>query len=326
MKKVLILFGGNSSEHNISCKSAKAIYKNIDKNIFIPTIVGISKKNDWYIYSDNIDTIDEKWIKNKKLIKINNIIGFIKGFHIVFPIIHGTNGEDGKLQGMLDLFNIKYVGCKTLASAIGMDKEFSKILFQHLQINQVPYITVKQNFNIKNIQKQINFPMIIKPANGGSSIGISKATNERELKKALKEALKYDKKIIIENFICARELEVAVLKDKDKLVISDIGEIVPCNNFYDYKAKYEKESKLIIPASLDNNISEKIKTLAKKIFIGLEADDYIRVDFFLDGDNIYINEVNTIPGFTEISMYPKLINHLAITYKDMLTKLLNNYS
>lgn len=324
MKNVLILFGGNSSEHNISCKSAKSIYTNIDQNLFNPTIVGITKQNDWYIYNDNINIIDENWI-NKSVIKIDNIINFIKQFDVVFPIIHGTNGEDGKLQGMFDLFNIKYIGCKTLASAIGMDKAFSKILFEHLNINQVPYLVINENFNIKEIIKKLDFPVIVKPANGGSSIGISKVTKEKELKKALKEAFKYDKKVVIEKFIFARELEVAILKDKDNLIISEIGEIVSCNNFYDYNAKYEKKSKLIIPANLDNNISNQIKETAKKIFIGLEAKDYIRIDFFLEENNIYINEVNTIPGFTEISMYPKLINNIGISYKELITKLINNY-
>lgn len=324
MKNILILFGGNSSEHNISCKSAKSIYTNIDQNLFNPTIVGITKQNDWYIYNDNINILDENWI-NKSVIKIDNIINFIKQFDVVFPIIHGTNGEDGKLQGMFDLFNIKYIGCKTLASAIGMDKAFSKILFEHLNINQVPYLVINENFNIKEIIKKLDFPVIVKPANGGSSIGISKVTKEKELKKALKEAFKYDKKVVIEKFISARELEVAILKDKDNLIISDIGEIVSCNNFYDYNAKYEKESKLIIPANLDNNISNQIKETAKKIFIGLEAKDYIRIDFFLEENNIYINEVNTIPGFTEISMYPKLINNIGISYKELITKLINNY-
>ncbi len=325
MKKVLILFGGNSSEHNISCKSAKSIIENIDKKLFNVTICGITKDNNWYQFNDNYEKINENWNKSKSINKIENIIEYLKKYDVIFPITHGSNGEDGKLQGMLDLFNIKYIGCKTLASAVGMDKQFSKILFDHLNIKQVPYITLENIYDLKEIKSKIEFPVIVKPANGGSSIGISKAQNERQLKKALKEALKYDKKIIIEKFINTRELEVAVLKDKDRLIISDIGEIVSCNNFYDYKAKYEKESKLIIPANIDETVKNKIKELAKKIFIGINASDFSRIDFFLEGDNIYINEINTLPGFTEISMFPKLIMNEGISYKDLITKLINNY-
>ena len=322
MKNVLIIFGGNSSEHDISCISAKSILKNIDTNLFNVTAVGISKNNDWYIYNDKIDILDKDWL-NKSIFKITNIIEFLKEFDVVFPITHGNNGEDGKLEGLLDLFNIKYVGSKTLASSIGFDKEASKIFFDYLGIRQVPFITIYER-NIKEIENKINYPIIIKPACGGSSIGISKAENKKELKKALKEAFKYDTKIIIEKFINARELEVAVLKKNDDLIISDIGEIVSCNNFYDYNAKYEKESKLEIPANINLDLKNKIKETANKIFNNLNLDSYARIDFFLEDNNLYINEINTIPGFTEISMYPKLIMNEGITYKDLITILIMN--
>lgn len=316
MKKVLLLYGGNSSEHDISIISAKSIVKNIDINKFDLTPVYIDKNNKWFLSNQNNLSKKEK--------EINNIIQFIQEFDVVFPIIHGTNGEDGKLQGFLDLFSIKYVGSPCLASACGMDKEISKIIFNELNINQVPYITIDKNYDLNNIKKAINYPMIIKPANGGSSIGISKANNDKELNKAIKEALKYDSKIIIEKFIKTRELEVAIMEDNDKLIISNIGEIVSCNSFYDFKAKYKKKSELIIPANINDEVINKIKEFAKKIFYKFNLKDFVRVDFFLENDNLYINEINTIPGFTEISMFPKLIMDMGYKYTDIISTLISN--
>lgn len=316
MKKVLLLYGGNSSEHDISIISAKSIVKNIDIDKFDLTPVYIDKNNKWFLSNKNNLSKKEK--------EINNVIQFIQEFDVVFPIIHGTNGEDGKLQGFLDLFNIKYVGSSCLASACGMDKEISKIIFNELNINQVPYITIDNNYDLNDIKKAIDYPMIIKPANGGSSIGISKANNDKELNKAIKESLKYDSKIIIEKFIKTRELEVAVMEDNDKLIISNIGEILSCNSFYDFKAKYKKKSELIIPANINDEIINKIKEYAKKIFYKFNLKDFVRVDFFLENDNLYINEINTIPGFTEISMFPKLIMNMGYKYTDIISTLINN--
>ena len=323
--KVLILFGGISSEHEVSVKSAKSILENIDLKKFNVTTTGISKKNEWFIYNDKVSLLDKNWIKRETK-KIDNIIEFLKGFDVVFPITHGNNGEDGKLQGFLDLFQIKYVGSKTLASAIGMDKEFSKIIFKHLNIPQVPYLVINdKKFDVEEVEDRLNYPMIIKPANGGSSIGINKANNRKELLKAIKIAEKYDNKIIIEKFIIARELECALLED-GKLIISDIGEIKPCNEFYDYEAKYKQKSETIIKANLPDNISDKIKQYAKKAFLGINAKGLARIDFFYEesSNNIYLNEINTLPGFTTISMYPTLISQKNLSYTDLITTLINN--
>lgn len=322
--KVLILFGGCSTEHEVSIKSAKSILENIDHKKFKTTAVGITKKNEWFIYEDKVNLLDKNWNK-RKVQKIGNILNFIKQFDVVFPIIHGYGGEDGKLQGLLDLFNIKYVGAKTLASAVGMDKEFSKIIFSYLEIPQVPYITINKQYNINEIEKTITYPMIVKPANGGSSIGINKANNRKELVKAIKTAQKYDNKIIIEKFIKARELECAILEDRE-LVISDIGEIKPCNEFYDYKAKYEANSETVNSADIPEHISNKIKMYAKKAFIGINAKGLSRIDFFYDEENnqIYLNEINTIPGFTTISMYPSLMTSGNLSYQELITILINN--
>ena len=305
MKKVLLIYGGVSTEHDISCISAKSIMNNIDLNKYILDCVYITKNNKW-LY------------KNEE---ITNIITFLKKYDVIFPITHGNNGEDGKLQGFLDLFNIKYVGSKCGSSYVCMDKIRTKEILSYHNIPQVPF----EIYN-KNKQISIPFPVIIKPANGGSSIGIKVANNKKELKKAIKQALKYDKKIIVEKFIKAQELECAILENK-KLIISEIGEIISANNFYDYEAKYEnKESKTIIPANIELDISNKIKEYAKTIFEILDLKGLARIDFFYDKENnkIYLNEINTLPGFTEISMFPKLIMNENITYKDIISRLIDN--
>ena len=324
MKKVLILFGGKSTEHQISCNSAKSILENIDKNKYSVTAVGIDYENNWFKYKGEISKITG-W-QNQKKEEIDNIIKFVKGFDIVFPVLHGTYGEDGKLQGLLDLTEIKYVGCKTLSSAICMDKVISKYLFQSLNIPQVPFVELNEQYNLKNICKQLGYPVIVKPANGGSSIGINKANNIKELKKVIKEALKYDKKVLIEKFIHAKELECAVLIDKE-ILVSDIGEIKAANEFYDYNAKYEnKKSETIIPADISYEVKEKIKEYAKKAFIAVNASSLSRIDFFYEEETnqIYLNEINTMPGFTEISMYPKLFMNEGYTYQELITALIEN--
>lgn len=264
-------------------------------------------------------TKDGRWLHNDK--EIENIINFIQQFDVVFPIIHGTNGEDGKLQGMLDLFNIKYVGPKCGPSYICMDKERTKQILNEYNIPQVPYEIYEKNKKIN-----IDFPIIVKPANGGSSIGIKMTNNKKELKEAIKNAMKYDKKIILEKFLDVQELECAVLEDK-KIIVSEVGEILSANTFYDYEAKYEnKASKTLIPANIPEKVSKKIKEYSKIIFQKLELNGMSRIDFFYDkvNDKIYLNEINTIPGFTEISMYPKLIINKGYSYSELISSLIEN--
>mgnify|MGYP005793318775 CR=1 FL=1 len=328
MKKVLILFGGNSFEHEVSCRSAKCILENIDQELFEITAVCIDKQNNWYLFDNDLElllTDKRPWYTEKNL--INNIIEFLKGFDIVFPVLHGPNGEDGTIQGMLDLFDIKYVGPKILSSAIGMDKEISKIVFNHHNIPIIPYLTVKdKNYNIKKIEKELGYPMIVKPARGGSSIGVNKANNKKELISAIEDALKIDNKIIIEKFIIGRELECSILENKN-ILVSTVGEIASANELYDYNAKYQNEnSKTLIPANLPKKVINDIQKYAKEVFIAIEAKNLSRIDFFYDEKNqqIYLNEINTLPGFTSISMYPKLWEYEKITTKDLITILINN--
>ena len=325
MKKVLILFGGNSTEHFISCKSAKSIFENIDKNLFSVEMAGISFYGDWYKFNDDLSYLDNgNWL-NSRILKIDNIISYLKDFDVIFPITHGNNGEDGKLQGMLDLFDIRYVGCKTSSSVIGFDKSLSKLLFESLGIPQVPYLVVDSKYDLKSIIGIIDFPVIVKPCCGGSSIGISKALNKKELSKAIKNSLKYDNKVIIEKFLSCRELECSVLGNSDP-IISFPGEIKPCNDFYDYDAKYVQKSDTLIANDLPDSIILKIRDYSKKIIKGMGITDYSRIDFFYDEqDNcVYVNEVNTIPGFTSISMFPKLIEYEGINFTDLISILINN--
>lgn len=321
MKKVLLLFGGNSFEHEVSCNSAKSILKNYDKTKFQFIPVLIDKNNEWYIYTGDPNSITD--IDKTGLIKIDNIINYLKKYDIIFPIIHGYGGEDGKLQGMLELFNIKYVGCNTLTSAIGMDKEISKILFTHLGIPVVPYMVIENTKNINEIERFFKYPIIIKPCNCGSSIGLSLANNKKELKEGIIEALKYDNKVLIEKYIKGRELECAILEHKG-LIISDIGEILNENKIYDYNAKYIKKIDTTIPTDIPKEIKKQIQYYSKKVFKFLKCKNLTRIDFFYDekSNKVYLNEINTLPGFTEISMYPKLIMNKKISYKDLITYLI----
>ncbi len=323
MKKILILFGGDSQEHLISCKSAATITKNIDTSLFDVSTTYIAKDNTWYIYNKDINLIINNTIDLSSLEKITNHIEYLKLFDKVFPIMHGNPCENGNIQGMLNMFNIPYVGSNLQSSIISYDKELTKIICHNYQIPQVPYIVVTNKKAIKKLD--IEFPVIIKPAKCGSSIGINIANNIKELNKYIKEAFNYDDKVIIEKYIKSRELECAILEDK-KLKVSPVGEIKSSNTFYDYEAKYIKDSNLIIPAKIDKSLEKQIQDLSIKIFKILSLSNLSRIDFLYDYNNdiLYFNEVNTMPGFTSISMYPLLFNYIGISTKELITKLINN--
>ena len=317
---VLILFGGNSFEHEVSCESVNFILNNIDTKKFKFKLVGIDYDNEWYEIK-NIGKIDKNW-KNSECLKIDNVIKYAKSFDVVLPMIHGNTVEDGKLQSLFELYNIKYIGCNSYSSLICYDKLLTKLILEKYDIPQVPYYIYNDNLNLEKIE----YPVIIKPCKCGSSIGINIAHNKKELKKYLKIALKYDNNILIEKFIQnKRELECAILEDKKKLIISDIGEIINNGSWYDFESKYINQNKTII-SNIDCKIKKEIQDYSKKIFKIMNCKNLSRVDFIYDLDNkkLYFNEINTIPGFTEISMFPKLINNLGIEFKDIITKLLIN--
>ena len=319
MKKVLILFGGNSYEHQISCMSVNFVKNNIDTDIFDFELVGIDNKNNWFVVNKNVD-IDINWKKSSINI-INNIIEYIKRFDIVFPVIHGNTSEDGKLQSLFELYNVKYVGCNSYSSLICYDKLLTKIILEKYDIPQLPYTIYKKNKKLDDIK----FPLIIKPCKCGSSIGISVANNKKELLEGIKLAKKYDNNIIIEKYLKnKRELECAILENKKELIVSNIGEIMNEDSWYDFDSKYKTKIDTVI-SNIDDKIKKEIQKYSKLIFQILKCKDMARIDFFYDlsEKRLYFNEINTIPGFTEISMYPKLINNIGINAKDLLTFLLS---
>jgi D-alanine-D-alanine ligase len=250
---------------------------------------------------------------------------------LAFPVLHGTYGEDGTIQGLFEMAGLPYVGSGVLASATGMDKVVMKILFKKFELPVAPYIFFyrwqwpkREQEWINRCGSELGYPCFVKPVNLGSSVGISKAKNESDLAIAVEEAFLYDEKVIIESFVDGREIECGVLGDISAIA-SRPGEIVPCNEFYDYRAKYvDDRSELVIPVELGSVLEEKIKQLSVKAFRAVEASGLARVDFFLDrkGGTITINEINTMPGFTSISMYPKMWEASGVSYNDLVSKLL----
>ena len=343
--KIGIIFGGKSTEHDVSVVSGTSVIKNMDKQKYEIYPIYIEKDGTWYTYDKKIEEIDVLKIGEeiKEKTKIENIIEYLKTMDVIFPVLHGLDGEDGSIQGMLEMLGIPYVGCKILASSIGLDKAYTKIIFEKAKIKQAKYeyirkyedkyIYIDKEFNekelnideiIEKIQQTLKYPMFIKPSNFGSSVGISKAENKQELKEAIKLVGEYDKKILIEQGINGREVECAVLGNED-VVASCVGEIKPADKFYSYDAKYKNtESKTQIPADIPNEISNKIREYAIKAFKALDGKGLARVDFFIEKETneIYINEINTMPGFTEISMYPKLFEASGIKYSEILSKLI----
>ncbi|MCT4508982.1 MAG: D-alanine--D-alanine ligase [Tepidibacter sp.] len=348
MKKinVALIFGGKSGEHEVSLSSVSSIYKYINKEKYNVYTIGITKNGNWLYYEGDVEKIkDGSWeIEARKNVKINLIptlnkeVGIefddntFKKIDVLFPVLHGPYGEDGSIQGLFEISNIAYVGCNVLASSVGMDKLVCKKVFEQENIPQVKYTyTTRWEFNnneegeLKSIESILLYPIFIKPANLGSSVGISKAKNKEELIKGIKEALEYDRRVVLEEGVNAKEIEVSVLGNEE-IKASVAGEIIPAKEFYDYEAKYmNQSSKLIIPAKIEQNISEKIRNLAIKAFKAIDGCGLSRVDFFVEKEtnNIYINEINTMPGFTNISMYPKLWENTGISYDKLIDELIN---
>lgn len=327
--KIAVMFGGRSGEHEVSLVSANSVINALNPEKYDIVKIGITKHGNWVM---NVETsqmakFDED--VNASDIKLNELIALKPD--VVFPVMHGTFCEDGTLQGMLETANLPYVGCGVMASAVGMDKTVAKRLFNDAGINIVPYIEIKRreyqkdkNGIINEIESKIGYPCFIKPVNSGSSVGISKAKNKNELQAAIDEASKFDRKILIEKAISGREIEVSVLGN-DSPKASLPGEIIPCNEFYDYSAKYiDDKSGLDIPAKLPEKIREDIRETAVKAYKTIDCAGMARVDFFLEKETnkIYLNEINTIPGFTSISMYPKLWEATGVSYPQLLDELI----
>jgi D-alanine-D-alanine ligase len=340
-KNVLVLFGGCSAEHDISISSAATVINLINRHNIIP--VYITKSGKWLLYDgklDNIRNID--WEKfgtpaalspdrvNRGLLRVVGEKAKIIPVDVVFPVLHGLNGEDGTVQGLCELAGIPYVGCGVASSALCMDKAFTKLIARSLKIPQADYFAFnsaqlsEMDNVLKTIRYKLGYPCFIKPAAGGSSVGISKVTNKKELLAAIELALGCSAKIIAEKAVAGREIECAVLGTGANAKASLPGEIIPGADFYDYEAKYiSNTSTTRIPADLPADTVEKIKDYALQIFRGMDCRGLARVDFFVEeSGKVLFNEINTMPGFTNISMYPMLWEAEGISKHDLVEKLI----
>ncbi|MGE7949370.1 D-alanine--D-alanine ligase [Lysinibacillus sp. NPDC093688] len=339
-KRIGLLYGGKSAEHEVSLSTARAVTGALNFEEYEVYPIFITLEGEWRRgerLKKPASTIEELQFGGNATILENNITDFLMDkdgktvqFDAIFPLLHGTNGEDGTVQGLLEVLNLPYVGNGVLASATGMDKVIMKQLFEIAGLPQVPYTYFirsewanEQAAILARCEEKLDWPMFVKPANLGSSVGISKATNRDELVKAIEIALQYDRKIVIEQGIIAREIELAVLGN-DFPEVSVPGEIKPVTEFYDYDSKYKDGSTvLIIPAELPEDTVSNLQELAKRAFKAIDGSGLVRADFFVTADNsIYINEVNTMPGFTPVSMYPLLWQHTNVSYPELIDRLI----
>lgn len=329
-KNLGVIFGGMSTENKVSELSANSILENLDKEKYNIYPIYISKDGNW-------------WKDKGEKEKIENIMEYLKQLDVVFPVLHGLYGEDGTIQGLLELLKIPYAGCGILASSVGMDKVYTKAIFAQAGLKQAKYeyirkykdkyIYVDKQFNekiitlqeaVEKIIKNLGLPVFVKPSRSGSSVGINKAETEEELQEYIEYATQFDNKIIVEEQIDAREIECAVLGNEE-VEASVLGEVKSAESFYSYDAKYKnKESHTEIPAELPQETAKEIQKQAIKAFKAIDGKGLSRVDFFVDKNTseIYINEINTLPGFTKISMYPQLFAQSGVSYNELLDKII----
>ncbi|GAA0479717.1 D-alanine--D-alanine ligase [Salinibacillus aidingensis] len=344
-RRVGIIFGGKSAEHEVSLQSAKNIVDAIDPEKYEVTLLGIDKEGKWHINDQSHYLLNKENPKLIQLNKSNDHVAIIPGetdhqlinangnveldqLDVIFPIVHGTLGEDGSLQGMLRLANIPYVGTNVLGSAVCMDKDIAKRLMKDAGISVAESITVKRRekdrIHFDQVKEKLGIPFFIKPANQGSSVGVSKVNTEEEFKEGIREAFAYDHKVLLEENIEGRELECSVLGNDDPIA-STPGEILPQGEFYSYETKYIDESGALLeaPANLNEEEMECMKKTAVHAFKALECEGMARVDFFMKKDGtLVLNEINTLPGFTKISMYPKLWEISGIPYSELIDRLI----
>ncbi|MBN2060925.1 MAG: D-alanine--D-alanine ligase [Deltaproteobacteria bacterium] len=340
---IAVIFGGKSAEHEVSLQSAKNVYDALNKEKYNPVLIGIDKSGSWLLYERSQFLINENDPKSIRLnksddsISVNPENGFIVSnrsgsgsqisIDVAFPILHGPFGEDGTVQGLLKLANIPFVGASVLGSAVGMDKDIMKRLLREAKLPTPKFITLRSDDPVPDfsgVVKRLGLPFFIKPANMGSSVGVSKVHGKEEYEQSMKKAFSFDLKILIEEFIHGREIECSVLGNNDPIA-SVPGEIKTRHDFYSYESKYidEKGAILEIPANVSGSISNKIRELSIKAFKTLSCEGLGRVDFFLgQNEKVFINEINTIPGFTKISMYPKLWEASGISYEGLIDRLL----
>lgn len=339
--KVCVIFGGVSNEHEVSLMSAKSVIDNIPTDKYDIVKVGITKKGRWLFYPGSTDEIaGGTWYEHpdnvpcmispdrttKGLIKMDGSNLSIEKIDVVLPVLHGRNGEDGTIQGLLEMSGIPYCGCGVLASALCMDKAHANMAFDkagipHCKWNFMMDWQIDEFDEIaQKMEDELGYPIFVKPANSGSSVGISKAENRKELKTAVNLALAHDSKVIFEEFVQGHEVECAVYGNCPNLIASEVGEIGASAEFYDYEDKYfSGTSKTYIPAHIDESLREKVREIAKKAYTAMDCKGLSRVDFFVKDDGtILLNEINTLPGFTSISMYPQLMQNAGMTYSQLI--------
>ena len=348
MKKlsVCILFGGMSPEHEVSLRSAESVLNNIDQSKYHIFPVGITKEGDWILYGgkdySKLPTGEWKTHPNNRRAAISPVRGqgllsfegdcvVRERIDVVFPVLHGENGEDGAMQGLLQMAGIPYVGPHVAASAVSMDKTLTKLVVDHAGVPQAAWQLVRRGElvnhlenTLDNLELRFRYPMFVKPAGTGSSVGVSKASDREQLRAALENAAKYDKKILVEEFIHGREVEVAVMGN-DSPMASICGEIDSGADFYDYDAKYVTDtSTAYIPARIPEDVEEVVRDAAVKVYSAIGCQGLSRVDFFVtyEENRVVFNEINTLPGFTSISMYPKLFDASGLPYTQLIDKLL----
>jgi D-alanine-D-alanine ligase len=350
--RIGLVFGGRSGEHEVSLASAESVMENLDRNKFEVVPIGITREGSWLLgteprtliaaeQSASHDTGLEETTavtltgdpRLRRLISVESgeELGSKGALDVIFPVLHGTYGEDGALQGLLEMANVPYVGCGVLGSALGMDKEKMKLVFQAVGLPVADYLVYRRNEWERSpggildaIEQRLSYPCFVKPVNLGSSVGVNKAHDRAELEHAINVAAEYDRKIIIERGINCREVECGVLGNDEPLA-SVVGEVLSSNEFYDYRAKYiDGKSQVVIPADLSQVTAEEVRRQAVQAFLALDLSGLARVDFFIEKETgqVFINEVNTLPGFTSISMYPKLWEASGLPYAQLLDRLI----
>ena len=338
-QKLMVICGGQSSEHIVSRMSCTSVMNNLNKDNYEVILAGIDKDGTWYELNQNhMNLADENWLENSQV--IDSIFDLLKKQDVILPVLHGAYGEDGTIQGLFELAGVPYVGCRVLGSSVSMDKIYTKKILETVGIPQVKSIYVKKRYDSQlvvvdhefnesceiedAVEQQLGFPCFIKASRSGSSVGCYRCNTKAELMDKLLEASQYDRHIVVEECIDCIELECAVLGNDD-VIVSRVGQIMPHGEFYTFESKYEdEESKTCIPAKVDQEIQEQIRKLAVKAFKAVDGHGLSRVDFFLDKktNRVYLNEINTMPGFTKISMYPQLMEDFGISYSELLDRLI----
>ena len=346
--RVGLLYGGRSCEHEVSVTSARCIYQALDLEKYEVSLLGISKSGEWLLADPSVPVLDAGVVEPEGQTSVmldyhnpgnvlsrsqdRNVSQSLASLDVIFPILHGPYGEDGTVQGLFELADIAYVGSGVTGSAVGMDKAVTKAVCAAEGIPQAKYqVVLKSRWEshradvVREVEANLSYPLFIKPANLGSSVGITKAGNSNELKSAMDHAAQFDLKLIIEEgFENCHEVEVSILGNENPEA-SVVGEIIPGGEFYDYKDKYiDGLSKEEIPAKLPEAVVRRIQEYAKRVFLAIDAAGLARVDFFVDRENhdVYINEINTLPGFTPISMYPKMWAASGLGYSELLDRLI----